>query len=237
MRHRGERRSRRGPVAAVLVLAFGAVLALASGGPSEHEPRPERAQVAAELVGVPAVRPTKRARPEYLTRSYRAPPALVRPGAGGTLRIPSLGIRAPVDAVGLDGTAMAIPDDPTRVGWLDTTAGDRDLIGSSVLAGHVSDEHDRPGALARLHLVEPGAAVLWTDARGHLRRYRVLRWQVFARSGGLPATLFEAQGPHHLQLITCADRVTTGTGGFHYRSNLVVTAGEVTHQTRRGATG
>jgi hypothetical protein len=181
------------------------------------------------------MRPTATALPKYLTQSYRAPPELVRPGAGGTLRIPSLGIWAPVDAVGLDGTAMAVPNDSARVGWLASTAQSGDLIGPSVLAGHVSDQTDRPGALARLDRVKVGAAIIWTDADGQVHRFRVTGLERFPRSAGLPSRLFTTSGPHLLHLVTCADRQQTAGGGFHYAANLVVTARERTHQTERGA--
>lgn len=171
-----------------------------------------------------AVRPTARARPTYLTRSYRAPPALVRPGAAGVLRIPSLHLRIPVDAVGLDGTAMAVPNDPARVGWLNSTAKPGDLVGASVLAGHVSDTHDRPGALARLHRIRSGAEITWTDTRSRVFRYRVVTLRTFPRDRGLPASVFATDGPQVLHLVTCAERVSTSGGGFHYRANLVVSA-------------
>ncbi|MFL6023518.1 MAG: class F sortase [Marmoricola sp.] len=172
----------------------------------------------------PAVRPTARVKPQYLARSYRAPPQLVHAGAGGVLRVPSLRLDVPVDAVGLDGAAMAVPDDPGRVGWLSTTAAAGDVVGSSVLAGHVSDRHDHPGALADLRKVRIGAKVEWVDRQGSVHRFRVASLQVFPRAKGLPASLFATDGPHVLRLVTCAERVTTKDGGFHYRSNLVVTA-------------
>lgn len=172
----------------------------------------------------PLVAPTRHPRPRYLKRTYQAPRALVRAGAGGTLRIPSLGIRAPVDAVGLDGTAMAVPDDPNHVGWLTGSARIGDLVGRSVLAGHVSDAHDRPGALKRLAAISLGAAVLWSDAAGHRVQFRVVRIRLFPRARGLPAALFATDGPHQLNLVTCASRVTSPGGGFHYTANLVVTA-------------
>ncbi|MFL6154843.1 MAG: class F sortase [Marmoricola sp.] len=173
----------------------------------------------------PAARlPTVRPSPRYLTRTYRAPARLVAPGQGGSLAIPSLHVTAPVDAVGLDGTAMALPDDPARVGWLRTTAEAGDRVGGSVLSGHVSDSHDVPGALNVLQEVRPGAAILWTDRGGVRHRFVVTRLHRYPRAIGVPARLFQVDGPHLLYVVTCADRETTPGGGFHYRSNLVVTA-------------
>jgi len=226
MQHRARRSHRR-------LLGLGAALLAAAGvavamvwpitvDRSEAPTAPQRP------IRAPAkpwdLRPTVRPRPVYLTRSYRAPPELVRAGAGGSLQIPSLGVRVPVDAVGLDGTAMAVPDDPRRVGWLTRSARAGDLTGASVLAGHVSDREDRPGALFRLKDVRIGAVIRWRDDRNHEFRFRVVRVRMFALSRGLPASVFATDGPHVLNLVTCAQRVSTRDGGFHYRSNLVVTA-------------
>lgn len=179
-----------------------------------------------------AVEPAVHAAPRFLHRNYRAPGALVRPGAGGSLRIPSLGVRAPVDAVGLDGTTMAIPDDPHRVGWLRTTASATDLVGSSVISGHVSDVRDVPGALGRLRGLRPGAVIVWTVA-GDAQRFVVTGLIRYPRSRGVPASVFRTDGAHVLNLVTCADRVSTPGGGFHYTANLVVTARAATHSARR----
>ncbi|WP_183407012.1 class F sortase [Nocardioides marmorisolisilvae] len=148
----------------------------------------------------------------------------MRPGAGGTLRIPSLGIAAPIDAVGLDGTAMAVPNDVERVGWLTSTARAGDVVGASVLAGHVSDEHDRPGALHPLIRIKLGARIFWTTPSGDTASFRVVRIRLVPRAQGLPAAMFSAASRRELNLVTCAVRVTTPQGGFHYTSNLVVTA-------------
>ena len=234
MRHRARRRRPR-----VLGMVLVVVLtALVLGVWWTLEQRPAAAPRLAGASDLrPVLQPTARASPKYLTRGYRAPPGLIQAGAGGTLRIPSLRLRAPVDAVEMDGSAMAVPNDPTRVGWLTSTARAGDLIGSSVLAGHVSDRSDRPGVLARLTTLEPGARIVWSDRSGRVHRFRVTSLRRFPRSTGLPASVFASEGPHELHLVTCADRVSTAAGGFHYRSNLVVTALAVTRQTARGSTG
>ena len=175
-----------------------------------------------------ADQPTLRARPQFLIRRYQAPRTLAaRARRTGTLRIPSVRIAAPVLAVGLDRGAMAIPDDPSQVGWLRATAAAGDRIGASVLSGHVSDRRDRPGALSRLRSIRAGARITWVDARGVRHRFVVTAVRRYPRSVGVPAKLFRVVGPHVLHLVTCADRVRTSGGGFHYTSNLVVTAREV----------
>ncbi|HET6151341.1 MAG TPA: class F sortase [Marmoricola sp.] len=177
------------------------------------------------------VSPSVSAAPRYLTSTYHAPRHLIDVGGGGTLQIPSIGVTAPVDSVGLDGTTMALPDDPARVGWLDTTAPAGGPDGSSVLAGHVSDEHDDPGALWSLRDITVGAHAIWTDAAGVPHVFVVTAMAHYPRATGLPAATFGATGPHVLRLVTCADRLTTAGGGFHYADNLVVTAVEASART------
>lgn len=225
--------ARRAVAAAALVLA-GALSGCSTAptgvsGPSS--PAAASTQVG-PLGGAPPTVPTTRARPQYLDRSYREPvvPAgSPRRAAGraGTLRIPTLRVVTPVDAVGLDQGVMAIPDDPARTGWLRSTAAVADRIGASVLSGHVSDRHDVPGPLARLRSIRRGAVITWTGVRGDLHRFVVTRIARYPRAHGVPARLFGVLGPHVLHLVTCSDRVRTAGGGFHYTSNLVVTAREV----------
>ncbi|MFL6174916.1 MAG: class F sortase [Marmoricola sp.] len=224
MKHRGQPRRRLAVLATCSALASIAVLGVSTLWPDPSSPHETITKAAVVPVGAPLSAPTGHPRPRYLTRSYRAPASLVRQGAGGALGIPSLGIHAPVDAVGLDGTAMAVPNEPARVGWLTSTAHADDIVGSSVLAGHVSDEHDRPGALNRLGRIKVGAAIVWTGPTGKRVLFRVVRTRLYPRSRGLPATMFASAGPRELNLVTCAARVTTSNGGFHYTSNLVVTA-------------
>ncbi|MCX6396488.1 MAG: class F sortase [Propionibacteriales bacterium] len=220
----------------------GLILLVTACGPSATEaPTPTASSV--ERPAAPAARvgpvlpsnlspdvPTARAQPQYLARNYQAPAGATvarRGSTAGTLRVPSLRIVAPVDAVGLDGGVMALPDNPTRIGWLRTTAAVGDRIGSSVLSGHVSDSHDRPGALSRLREVRPGTVITWSGVRGDRHRFVVTAIHRYPRNRGVPARLFRVTGPHLLHLVTCAHRVSTAGGGFHYTANLVVTAREV----------
>ena len=87
------------------------------------------------------------AEPVGLTRRYVRPPA-ARVAVAGRLLIPRLGVDAPVEAVPSTEGVMAIPDSPRRLGWLRSSARAGDAAGSSVLAGHVSDRHDRRGPWA-----------------------------------------------------------------------------------------
>ena len=178
-----------------------------------------------EIAADEAYVPTRRAKVRWLERRYHSPEVLGRAAraAGGTLAIPRLHIKAGVASVGLDHGTMAIPNAPGRLGWLRTTATADDLIGSSVISGHVSDRHDRPGALWRLKGARRGDTVTWRSG-GRTHRFVVTGVRHFPRTQGVPARYFRTNGPHLLHLITCTNRTTTSSGGFHYLDNIVVTA-------------
>ncbi len=196
--------------------------------PSGFDILTTRSSDGADDTDAAADRPTTRATPRYLDRRYVAPePAgqsdlLGRSTVGAQLRIPSVGIRAGVSTVGLDGATMAVPNDTQQLGWLAGTASVEDVIGASVISGHVSDASDRPGALWRLREVGVGDVVRWSEG-GTTRRFVVSDVAQFPRTTGVPARYFRTTGPHVLHLVTCTDKQATTTG-FHYADNLVVTA-------------
>lgn len=142
----------------------------------------------------------------------------------GRVRLGALAIEAPVTKVDVRDGAMVIPRDPGLLGWLRRSAWAGDVVGSSVVAGHISSSAGVPGALAELRRARPGMTVAWTDARGKTRRFVVTTVQKYPRSEPLPAAIFRTDGPHVLRVITCTDRARGADGRFHYRTNLVVTA-------------
>lgn len=96
------------------------------------------------------------------------------------------------------------------------------LVGNTVIAGHVSDSLDRPGAFHGLRRVRTGQQLRTVDSSGSVRRWRVVQVRTFDRRK-LPRSLFAQRVQRKLTLITCTDRVANA-GGFHYRRNLVVEA-------------
>ncbi|WP_148615538.1 class F sortase [Nocardioides rubriscoriae] len=165
--------------------------------------------------------PQRRAEPRWLRSDYRAPAGQEqRTTVGGTLSVDRVGVRVSVVGVGLDRGAVAVPDRRDRIGWLRTTAAPGDLIGASVLAGHVSD---RPGGLGALRDVRRGDEVRWSSEHG-TERYEVRAVRRFARSRGLPAEVFRTDGPRVLHLVTCSGLRRTADGRIYYVDNLVVTA-------------
>lgn len=157
--------------------------------------------------------------------SGRAPRgAAARMPAAGRLAIPALGINGvAVRPVGVARGKMKVPANIHQVGWLNKSADISDEIGAAVIAGHVSNRRDRPGAMYRLGQARPGQVVEYRAASGQLRRYQVTEVSTFSRSKKLPGSYFATSGGHRLVLVSCTGRQVRG-GKFHYTRNVVVTA-------------
>ncbi|MBM7517252.1 Ig-like domain-containing protein [Nocardioides nitrophenolicus] len=138
--------------------------------------------------------------------------------------ITEIGLSARLDPVGLRRGAMVIPDAVARGGWLTRSAVPGEKVGTTVLAGHVSDRHDRPGAFGRLARARRGQLVKVRGADGSLHRYRIVRIRRPARGQPIDAALTTTSGAHRLVLVTCVDAVHRADGSFHYRRNLIVVA-------------
>ncbi|RNL60497.1 class F sortase [Nocardioides marmoriginsengisoli] len=150
------------------------------------------------------------------------PIARIVPRAGDRMTIGSLGVRARIRSVRFVGARLQIPPSVAEVGLWRDGAGLTDAVGTTVLVGHVSDDRDRPGVLARLGRIRTGAEIR-IRFRGREHRFQVQRVRNYPKSG-LPRSVFRQTGRHRLVLITCSRRVVRPGGGFHYTENLVVTA-------------
>ena len=152
------------------------------------------------------------------TTTTTAPPL---PPAPGRLRIPAVGLDAPVVPVGLnpDGS-MEVPK-ASEVGWYEPGVRPGSPTGSAVLAAHV-DYAGRKGAFFDLRSVPEGAEIVVVGPDGREQRFVVdTRLQVDKRE--LPTTeLFRSNGPPTLTLITCGG--SFDAGARHYRDNIVVRA-------------
>ncbi|WGX97605.1 Ig-like domain-containing protein [Nocardioides sp. L-11A] len=140
------------------------------------------------------------------------------------ISIPGIRLDARVDTVGIRKRNMVIPTNTARGGWLAGSAAPGESVGSTVIAGHVSDRGDRPGAFGRLRNARPGQIVTVRTADGTRLRYRIQSVTTQPRAKGLTGTATSTTGGHQLTLVTCTGRVTYRNGNFHYTKNLVVTA-------------
>jgi len=140
------------------------------------------------------------------------------------LRIPSLGVDAPVGPVGkaADGT-VEVPRRWEDVGWYDGGARPGE-DGPAVLLGHV-DSKAGPAVFARLPQAPPGTVVEVVGDDG-----AVTRWQV-ERTDQHPKTRFPTEAVYlpglrpELRLVTCGGAFDRTTG--HYVDNVVVSASPV----------
>ena len=154
------------------------------------------------------------------TTAARAPTSPTPP-VPARLRIPSIGVDAPVVPVGLepDGS-MGIPG-ASEVGWYQPGVRPGSPRGSAVLAAHV-DYGGRRGAFFELRRLPEGAEVFVVGPDGRELRFVVgERAQVDKQD--LPVTeLFRTGGPPALTLITCGG--SFDRSARHYEDNIVVRA-------------
>ncbi|MFJ4203338.1 class F sortase [Streptomyces sviceus] len=169
----------------------------------------------ADLVGEPAPvarpAPTRKPPPRPLPRS--------RPT---TLRIPSLGIDAPVMGLGLTkGRELSTPpvDKPKLVGWYrgGPTPGES---GTAIAVGH-RDTMTGPAVFAALAQVKPGKVIEAGRADGRTAVYTVDRVKVFDKAGFPDKEVYGPVRRPELRVITCGGLFTRRTG---YTSNVVVFA-------------
>lgn len=138
--------------------------------------------------------------------------------------IPALRMRAKLDTVGTRKGSMVIPTNVARGGWLRQSALPGERVGSTVIAGHVSDRRDRPGAFGKLTKARKGQVVTVRAADGSVQRYRITRVFTQPRAKGFSGSTVSTTTSHRLTLVTCTGRVRYRNGNFHYTKNLVVIA-------------
>ncbi|WKN49625.1 class F sortase [Nocardioides sp. Arc9.136] len=153
-----------------------------------------------------------------LATTAEAVPAPGRPGAPVRLRIPDLGVDAPVEPVKAPDRTLVPPSDPQRLGWWAAGAKPGDAEGSALVAGHTV--HTGGGALDDLEQVRKGSGIVVRTDRGTLR-YVVERVRIYGkgRLADDAERLFSQEVPGRLVVITCED-----WDGTRYLSNVVVTA-------------
>jgi len=167
------------------------------------------------LTADPAIVPS--ASPETGTdaRPVHAPRV---PGAPVRVRIPALGVDAPVVPVRAPDRTLVPPSDPLRLGWWADGAAPGAPTGSALVAGHTV--HHGGGALDDLENLGRGDLVVVRTDHGRID-YAVRRVRIFDK-GTLAehaTDLFSQQVPGRLVLVTCED-----WDGERYLSNVVVTA-------------
>lgn len=137
------------------------------------------------------------------------------------LTVAAIGLRAVVLPVQSRDGSLAVPDDPSQVGWWDAGAAPGSPAGSVVLDGHV-DTTAGPGALFRLTQLKPGDTISLTTTGQQRLTYAVTGRRIIRKAAGLPGDLFATTGAPRLVLITCGGPFNRRT--HSYQDNIVVFA-------------
>src|SRR5262245_22226434 len=190
-----------------------------------------------QLIGSPLVAQVTTACAEVAETSLAAPEIVtgrgdvaryVRVRAAGDpvpvrVRVPSLGIDAPVSASGIDIVhgVLAVPPSIHRTGWWVDGAAPGARSGSIVIAGHVDSATAGVGAFFRLHEARIGAEVTVQTSAGRRYTYRVVSVRNYLKRK-LPAEVYSLRGRPRLVLVTCGGPFIESEG--HYRDNVVVVA-------------
>lgn len=222
------------PIVALLLIASGgAAMALAVTSSDPTAPQPGVA--AAGWVDIP---PAAAAPPTQVAAS---PQAGLEPGKRGALvlprsrpvrlRIPTIGLDASVDVVGL--TAAGALQVPAAGPGYDLPAWYRGSptpgeLGPAVVVGHV-DSWTGPSVFFRLGALHPGDQVQVTRADGSRATFLVTGVRRYAKSRFPTRLVYGPVSYAALRLITCGGPFDRTSG--HYRDNTIVFA--VLTATRR----
>jgi hypothetical protein len=152
-----------------------------------------------------------------------APVALDGP-APTTLQLPfGGGITAAVDPVGVSPEGeLGIPDDPNRLGWWEGSAAPSAGTGTVVIDGHVDSARYGEGFFVNLRRLQPGDAVLLTDAAGARTAWTVTEVGEYPAANLADTGVFDQQDSPRLALITCGGAFDRAA--HTYLNNLVVYA-------------
>ena len=137
------------------------------------------------------------------------------------LAIPRLDLKMPIPAVTVDDKgAMAIPAQPTEIGWYAYGPRPGSPRGSAVLGGHVDSREYGVGPLAGLKQLRRGDEIIIKTNKG-TERYRVSTVRLISKQNLDPREVFTREGEPLLQILTCGGTYRRSGG---YQANVVVTA-------------
>ena len=133
--------------------------------------------------------------------------------------IPALGVDAPLTPEVVSNGALTIPGDVGTVGAWTGSAALTSTTGTVLLAGHIDNINQGPGALHDLYLLQPGDKV-FVRLHGVSTKWQIVTLGSYPKSE-IPQDLFDgSQGPRRLVLVTCGGQIHNG----EYDQNVVATA-------------
>jgi LPXTG-site transpeptidase (sortase) family protein len=205
-------------VAAVAVVAgIATVGLLASSGGTHHAARQQPPAVPA--ISAPAPAPAALAAPNT---PKAAPPKPAVPAMPVRVRIPEIGVDAPVMALGIEDGAIGAPPltEGGNVSWF-TGSSRPGASGPAVISGHV-DTDAGPAVFYHLSALHDGDTIDVTRADGSVATF-VVDNSEFVVHATFPANdLLKPGGASQLWLVTCAPPFDYST--HEYLDNLLVHA-------------
>ncbi|MFJ3619709.1 class F sortase [Streptomyces iakyrus] len=195
-------------MAAVTVFALcSGVWLLRDGAGTHAPPQPSAAQARAGLAGRAGERPA-------------VPP--LPPSPPDRIRIPAIGVNAPLTGLGLTRTgSLDVPPaaEKNLAGWYEagTTPGER---GTAIVAGHV-DNADGPAVFYDLGALARGSTIEVDRRDGGVAVFTVDAVEVHAAKDFPDEKVYGAADRPELRVITCGGTYSRGTG---YQGNVVVFA-------------
>ncbi|WP_282083161.1 class F sortase [Streptomyces tendae] len=150
-----------------------------------------------------------------------AAPALP-PSPPDRVRIPAIGVDAPLTGLGLTGTgSLDVPPAERKnlAGWYEagTTPGE---TGTAIVAGHV-DNAEGPAVFYRLGALKKGARIEIDRRDGGVAVFTVDAVEVYAADAFPDEKVYGAADRPELRVITCGGPYSRSTG---YQGNVVVFA-------------
>lgn len=138
------------------------------------------------------------------------------------IMIPSIGINAPIERVGLkpDGS-MDVPKDPMNTGWYELGPRPGE-IGSSVIDGHVDWWYGAPAVFPNLRNLKAGDSITIQDEFGTTFSFVVRETRTYNATANASDVFASYDGRSHLNLITCAG--VWDYNSSQYSNRLVVFA-------------
>ncbi|MFD7061773.1 class F sortase [Streptomyces sp. NPDC059906] len=150
-----------------------------------------------------------------------AAPALP-PSPPDRVRIPAIGVDAPLTGLGLTDTgSLDVPpaEQKNLAGWYEagTTPGEK---GTAIVAGHV-DNAEGPAVFYRLGALKKGSAIEIDRRDGGVAVFTVDAVEVYAADAFPDEKVYGAADRPELRVITCGGPYSRSTG---YQGNVVVFA-------------
>lgn len=182
-------------------------------------------EVPVQISNIPALNKNEFSKQKTLGASFVAKKSNPR------ISIPSIGVDAPIDAVGnnLKGE-MEVPSHLSDVGWYEygTSIGG---VGSAVIAGHVDNGLALPAVFYHLHEVKVGDKITVTTNQGTDLTFSVTDVSDYPLTEAPREAIFhDTSGKRLLRLITC-ERTGGSNGTYSYDNRIVVTASLVSPVT------